>query len=109
MLGSSLRPAAWSVDNAGDLREFFDTPLGERLLGRLCQVAPSAGDVVASPRGSSDFKLGQLDGWEQALTMLRYLSHVESADGTATSTPTGDPEYPPLEDDKAWPAPESIV
>ncbi len=68
-------------------------------------LAPSASEISHSGKGSPEFKLGYLDGWEQAITTIKHLSMVESADTPQEAlAPKETEEYPPLDDDSAWPA-----
>lgn len=102
MLTASLRPPNWSPENAGDLRTILDTELGVKFLQRIVFVAPAASELASSTRGNADYKLGYLDGWEQAITAIKFLSSVESADSPELSATPAKEEYPSLDDDSAW-------
>lgn len=101
----------WHTDDAETLARFLSSPTGSRVLSRLASSKP---DVSRLKEGdSAKFLLGRVSQFDAMLGLLISLADPSSAedrvDGTpvpSVSAPTvaGSPNYPDLDDDKAWPA-----
>lgn len=90
----SATPPDWESDDTENLRKFFDSRTGQRLLARLDWERP---DLV--PSGDATARLisaGQIEGYEMCESFLFALSQPPVVPHEPTE------QYPDLDDDDKW-------
>lgn len=88
----------WTHIDEQSLAQFLDTPTGRRFIPKLLEQAPiplEAGDTNAIL-----IRSGKVLGCQEIVKLILALSHSQPQPQLSTNI-----EYPPLENDKAWPAP----
>lgn len=88
-------PLDWTSVDEENLRKFFGTETGKRLIPRLADLVPpllEAGDTNALL-----VRCGKVRGYQEALQNLLALSYTQEEPKQQNAN-----AYPPLEDDKAW-------
>lgn len=87
----------WDSSDAKELRLFFESPVGSRMLDHLIFLKPSP---YEGPNGTQMIAAGKkIEGYEEALNNLVNLIKEQPPQPTEQET------YPDLDDDSKWRTP----
>jgi hypothetical protein len=92
-----LLPPDWTSDDIENFRSFLDTPTGKNLIARLTWQRPDFD--VSGDATQRLVTAGRVEGYEECVADLAALAFPPQNDVVSKSP---NPEYPDIEDDKAW-------
>lgn len=90
----------WSSEDRDNLKSFFATRTGSKLISQLAEAAPTL--FASGDTNKILIRNGELLGFQSALRELLVLSLPEPMQEKEKS------EYPSLLDDSAWPGTEKL-
>lgn len=89
----------WDSSDAKELRLFFESPVGSRMLDHLIYTKPASYD---GPNGNQMIAAAKkIEGYEEALNNLVNLIKEQPLQPTEQET------YPNLDDDSKWNPPQA--
>lgn len=88
----------WSSDDESNLRAFFSTETGQRLLPKLLETAPT--NLAKGETTEVLIRSGEVRGYSEAARNLLSLAFRPASATVETDQPSS--EYPSLTDDAKW-------